>query len=89
MLCMERTVPGVLVLDLLKCWVKNKQRSHDCGRDFLYGRGQVHHRPRDLHFAHAAEEIGDQDAAGVSQEQVGTVARSGHTLALGTHFKLG
>lgn len=66
----------------------NKRRSRDCGR-FLYGCGQVQHLPRDLHFAHAAEEVGDQDAAGVSQEQVGTVARRGHTLALWTHLKLG
>lgn len=60
----------------------------DCGR-FLCGCGQVHHLPRELHLAYASEEVCDQDAAGVSQEQVGAVTRSGHTLARWTHFKLG
>lgn len=67
---------------------ENKRSSRDCGR-FLRGCGQVQHLPCDLHLTHAAEEVGDQDAAGVSQEQVGTVARSGHALARWTHFKLG
>lgn len=42
----------------------------------------------ELHFANATKEVGDEDAPRVPQEQVGTVARSGHTLTLRTHLEL-
>lgn len=42
----------------------------------------------DLYFAHAPEEICDQDAPWIPEEEVSTVAWSGHTLALGTNLEL-
>ena len=53
-----------------------------------YGRRQTEGFHRELHLADATEEVCDEDAAGVPLEQVGTVARSGHTLALWAHLKL-
>lgn len=72
--------------DILK---ENKRGSHDWRLHILWGCAQAHHLLRELHLTHTAEEISDQDAAWVSQEQISTVARSGHTLALWTHLKLG
>lgn len=57
-------------------------------RHLLYGRGEVDRLHGDLHFANAAEEVCDEDAPRVTQEQVGTVARGGHTLAFWTHLEL-
>lgn len=42
-----------------------------------------------LDFADASKEICDEDTSWVPEEKVSTVAWSGHTLTLGTHFELG
>lgn len=55
----------------------------------LDGLSQVDGFHGDLNFADTTEEICDEDAPGVPQEKVSAVARSGHTLTLGTHFELG
>lgn len=57
--------------------------------NLLDGVGQVDGFHGDLHFADATEEICDEDASWVPQKKVSTVARSGHTLTLGTYFELG
>ena len=57
-------------------------------RHLLDEGGEVDRLHGDLHLANAAEEVCDEDAARVTQEQVGTVARRGHTLAFWTHFEL-
>lgn len=54
----------------------------------LDGIGQVDGFHGELYFADAAEEVCDQDAPWIPEEEVSTVAWSGHTLALGTDFEL-
>lgn len=66
---------------------KNKQMSllllH-----LLDGDGQVDGFHGDLDFAYATKEISDEDTSWVPQKKVSTVARSRHTLTLGTYFEL-
>lgn len=52
------------------------------------GVGQVDGILGELNFANTTKEVCDEDAPRVPQEKVGTVAWSGHTLALGAYFEL-
>lgn len=54
----------------------------------LDGVGQDDSFHGDLNFADTTKEICDEDTSWVPQKKVRTVARSGHTLTLGTYFEL-
>lgn len=54
----------------------------------LDGVSQVDGIHGELNFADTTKEICDENTSRISQEQVSTMAWSGHTLTLWTHFEL-